>query len=76
MKELKNRKKGETFIRYVQDYLPTKTYGQSYIYFHINLYELASKHKKLMDVTIGISIIRSKFKDIRALIEENRADWQ
>jgi len=76
LKELKRRKRGEVFIEFVKAYLPTKIYGRSYIYFLIALYEFASKHKKLMDVTLGISTIRSKFKYIRDMIDANQKDWQ
>jgi len=75
LKELKKSRKGKEFITFVKNYLPSKNYGRSYIYFLIDLYEFASIRKKLMYVTVGINIIRSKFKIVKEMIETEASIW-
>jgi len=46
--KLKDGKKGKTFVKYVQNYLPSEQYSQSQIYFLIDLYQWAVEYDRLM----------------------------
>jgi len=74
--KLKGGKKGQKFIEFVHHYLPAKHYSRSQIYFLIQLYELAMDYNKLMYVTIGIGILKSKFRIVKELLGENKDFWR
>jgi len=67
--------KGKELINSAHQYLPATHYGRSQIYFLMNLYELAMKYNKLSRVSIGIGELKTKFKLVRELMQENDRDW-
>jgi hypothetical protein len=75
--EIKNssRMKGKQFIDYVRRYLP-KLYGQSDIYFMMNLYKLADEYNALMYVTLGTGILKSRLKQVEEVLRKEPDFWK
>ena len=73
--ELKRGKKGKKFIEFVHHFLPASHYSRSQIYFLMNLHDLALKYNKLMYVSIGIGILKSKYRIVKQLLGENEDFW-
>ena len=67
-------KKGVEFIRSVQEKLTA--YSPSQIYFLMNLYELSMQYNRLMYVTIGIGVLKSKFKLVKQIVSGEPDYWK
>ena len=74
--ELRKKMKHKDLVRFVQLYLPATQYSSSQIYFLIQLHDFALKYNKLMYVTIGIGELKSKFKMVREVIQEDKVWWK
>jgi len=74
--KLKGGKKGKKFIEFVHGYLPAKQYSKSQIYFLMSLHELALEYNKLMYVSIGIGVLKSKFRIVKQLLGEDEQFWR
>ena len=70
----KKKKKGAVFINFVKKHLTS--YSQSMIYFLMKLYDLATVYSRLMYVTLGIGVLKTKFKLVEELLEEEPDFWQ
>ena len=70
----KKKKKGAVFIEFVTKHLTS--YSQSMIYFLMKLYNLTSVYNRLMYVTIGIGVLKTKFKLVEELVEEEPDFWK
>jgi hypothetical protein len=70
------RKKGEkeeTFIDFVKKHIP---YSKSQIYFLMDLYELCEVYPRLSYVTIGIGVLKTKFKLVKKLVKDESIYWK
>ena len=68
-------KRGKKFVEYAQQFLP-KSYERTEIYFMMNLHDLAMKYNRLMYVTIGVGILKSRLKLIKELLSKNEVYWK
>jgi len=73
---LKKGKKRKKFIEYVQSYLPAEQHSRCQIYFLMDLYDLATTYNRLMYVTLGIGIMKSKFRLVKQTVREDEAFWK
>jgi hypothetical protein len=69
----KKGKKSKSFIPFIQTHI--STYSRSQIYFLINLHELVSKYNRLLYVTIGIGVLKSKFRLVKKLVKADPVFW-
>ena len=68
--------RGKKFIKIVQDAMTDKKYSRSHIYFLISLHQLALTYNKITYLTIGIGIMKSKFRLIKELVEADPDFWK
>jgi len=74
---LKHGKKRQLkFIEFVHRYLPAKHYSRSQIYFLMSLHKLALKYNKLVYVSISNDTLKSKFRIVKQLLDENEEFWR
>jgi len=73
---LKGGKRGKKLIDFVQHYLPAKHYSGSQIYFLIDLYKVAQEYSQLMFVTLGIGVLKTKFRYVKLALTNDKEFWQ
>ena len=66
--------KGKKLVDHVQPYLPT-SYGRSEVYFLISLHKLAIDYNRLMYVSCGTGVLKSKLKLVKRVMESDRVFW-
>ena len=73
--EAVQKRKGNNFIQYCHQYLPKESYSRSQIYFLIKLHKVALTYCKLIRVSVPIGTLKSKFKLVEQLCEEEKDYW-
>jgi len=63
-------------IDFVQHYLPAKHYSRSQIYFLIDLYKVAQEYSQIMFVTLGIGVLKTKFRYVKLALAADKEFWQ
>jgi len=63
-------------IDFVQHYLLVKHYSRSQIYFFIDLYKVAQEYSQLMFVTLGINVLKTKFRYVKLALAADKKFWQ
>ena len=73
--EAVQKRKGKNFIQYCHQYLPEESYSRSQIYFLIKLHKVALTYCKLIRVSVPIGVLKSKFKLVEQLCQEEKDYW-